>query len=387
MQTMGLAPVVLGMQQLMSEKDPAPHQSTFAERFVIDSAKAGAERELMEKRNLAMRLYATKDWDGALDAFHEWAEISVEMADQSNEGRAVFGMADCLSQKEEVDDKLIVGMYGHVMKCAETVADRELLFHAIAGIATLKRSLRKVSEAEESWQKALEIALVDANAKQASYVYTQLAFLLLDNSEDSTSEMEMVNEDKDMVHLASDSNDVSVRSGASPKMKRALSFLQEAHSALSQAVHEPIEAATAYMNLGVGYLKIGGTANKRKAAQQMIRAFVEVRDHPEAKNSATSIARKILDFHEENPWLEDGNVDAAAVLEQCRKRVAHADGNRPPLDTLGVSASREERIELERARWAQEKLAALRASQEENSDAEDDSQALARPKFDGWQRE
>lgn len=384
---MGLAPMVLGMQQLMSEKDPAPHQNTFAERFVIDSAKAGAERELMEKRNLAMRLYATKDWDGALDAFHEWAEISVEMADQSNEGRAVFGMADCLSQKEEVDDKLIVGMYGHVMKCAEAVADRELLFHAIAGIATLKRSLRKVSEAEESWQKALEIALVDANAKQASYVYTQLAFLLLDNPENSTSEMEMVNEDKDMVHLASDSNDVSVRSGASPKMKRALSFLQEAHSALSQAEHEPIEAATAYMNLGVGYLKIGGTANKRKAAQQMIRAFVEIRDHPEAKNSATSIARKILDFHEENPWLEDGDVDAAAVLEQCRKRVAHADENRPPLDTLGVSASREERIELERARWAQEKLAALKASQEENSDAEDDSQALAQPKFDGWQRE
>merc|ERR1711879_135858 len=98
----------------------------------------------------------------------------------------------------------------------------------------------------------------------------------------------------------------------------------------------------------------------------------------EADPTLVSIARKIVEFHEENPWLFDEDV-----VTMSREIVAKADGNRPPVDALGMSHSREERIEKERLRWTEEKLAGMRAAQEEGSDSEDENAGPACPKFEG----
>jgi len=47
--------------------------STFAERFAADSAEAGLARTLAEQRRRSEALVASKDWDGALEAFEEMA--------------------------------------------------------------------------------------------------------------------------------------------------------------------------------------------------------------------------------------------------------------------------------------------------------------------------
>merc|ERR1712039_981908 len=96
-----------------------------------------------------------------------------------------------------------------------------------------------------------------------------------------------------------------------------------------------------------------------------------------------SIASQFVQLQEENPWIRDSDAAVTFTLEACQSTVALADANRPPVDSLGISCSREDRIERERRRWANDKLASLAAATEEDSDAEDDGPA--RPKFEGWQ--
>merc|ERR1712048_660771 len=157
---------------------------------------------------------------------------------------------------------------------------------------------------------------------------------------------------------------------------------QQAKVSLNEVDHTPQDIATACMNLALGFLKVDGAANKRKAGQEMMQAFTFMRSASEADPTLVSIARKIAEFHGENPWVFDEDVVATS-----RDIVARADSNRPPVDELGISNSREERIEKERLRWAEEKLAGMRAAQQEDSDYEDENAGPARPKFEGWQRD
>lgn len=385
---MGLAPMFMpGELNMKSHQSP-----TFAEKFNAQSAQAGANRTLVEKRSLACRSVAAKDWDAALDAFHECAELSVELQDQSGEAQAVLGMADCLSQKDEVDEELILGMYSHVVKCAEAADDTNTLFHAYAGSASLKRALRKPQEAEQSLQKALDTALLANNAKQAGYAYTQLAFLLMDKLNDvgTTSGVETVNQDKENVHFSPDADTadekLTLTLGASPTLKQALKYLQEAKSSIHEVDHTPEEMATPCMNLAMAFIRVGGTTNKRKASLEMKQAFAALQSVSETDPRFVQIARTIAEFHEENPWIADTDADIAALAKTCQEKVTRAGATRPPSDNLAASCSREERVEKERLRWAEEKLAAMRAAQLENSDSEDD-EGPVRPKFEGWERE
>jgi len=377
---LGLAPLFL------PNSTPKSKPNDFARKFQADSAKSGANRALAEKRDLAQRLYAANDWEGALDASHEWAEMCVELQDQSGEAQAVLVMADCLSKKDEVDEGLIIGMYSHVMKCASAARDHDSFFSALVGVASLKRALRKWQEATQALQRALESAEGANNPRQVAYAYTQQAFLLLDTPK---GDIECVNQEKEIVHLSRDDDgQAPMQVGASPSSQQALKLLQKAKAAIDGPDQPPDVLATAHMNLAQGYLRLGGAANKRKAANEMIAAFTLLHSVTEADTRVVAVARKIVELHEENPWLFGSDAEMASVLETCREKVAQANASRPPVDALGVSSSREDRIERERLQWANEKLAAMQTAPiQGDSDSEEEDQGPVRPKFEGWQRE
>merc|ERR1719162_700189 len=120
----------------------------------------------------------------------------------------------------------------------------------------------------------------------------------------------------------------------------------------------------------MAFIRVGGTTNKRKASLEMKQAFAALQCVSETDPRFVHVARTIVDFHEENPWIADTDADIAVLLKTCQDKVTRAGATRPPKDNLAASSSREERVEKERLRWAEEKLAAMRAAQQENSDSE-----------------
>merc|ERR1712107_7446 len=124
----------------------------------------------------------------------------------------------------------------------------------------------------------------------------------------------MVNEDKLQVHEVRPEKEApSLEVGPQLGHTRAVKLLQEAQTALSD--HHPKQAATACMNLATALLKLGGAANKRRAAQEMLAAFAKLQGCSDALKLQSTVARQLLDLHDENPWLHD---ELANAIDACR---------------------------------------------------------------------
>lgn len=334
--------------------------------------KALLSRSILEKQRLSERLCAAQEWDAALDAFHAVAEMASDIGDQKVEGWAVRGMAHCLAQREDVDDELVLGMYAHSRDCASNASDVETQFLALTGIATLQRLLRRKEAAVKAWDVALDFARAECEPDKVAYACTQAALLLLESPDSST--IDMVNEDKQHVNEVNEAPSLEV--GPSLSTTRAVRLLNEALVELSKTDHQPKQAAIASMNLARALLKLGGAANKRKAAQQMLEAFAKLRACSNAPDLQLAVACQILQLHEQSPWLHDVLETA---MDACLSMVSRSEEAKP---ALGVPCDPEDRYAYEKAMWAQKKLAKMTSEQ---TDSEDDV-GPAYPKGEDWRR-
>mmetsp|Transcript_46787 Transcript_46787/g.146626 ORF Transcript_46787/g.146626 Transcript_46787/m.146626 type:complete len:390 (+) Transcript_46787:43-1212(+) len=360
----------------------ASEKAHLAEKLRLDSAKAGAARTLMEKRRLAERLHATRDYEAALDAFHAAAEMAVELGDRGEEAVAVLGMADCLSQEKEVDAVLVLGMFGHSAACAAEVGSDETRFHALAGAASLKGSLGWRRDAVTAWEDVLEFARELTKPEFIAYACSRLASVLLDSSK--AAGVEMVNEERETVHqvggTACSSSERLVQLGTTSDMRRAIKLLEEAKAAMSEFGEDSAQAATARMNLAGALLRAGNTANKRRAELELATAFASIR-RGGLERLCLQAARQLVELHEESPWLGEGRrAEHESLLSECRALAAAADSR---VVTKQLVVDPEAQFMQERAVWAQQKLAEMR---KQDSDSEDDASGPAQPREDGWRK-
>jgi len=253
----------------------------------------------LDYQRFAERLCSVGDWDAAKDAFAFAASAARDVGDIKAEGRAVSGWAHCLTQADNIDDELVLGMYGHARNLAFTTGDAETQFLALAGIATLHQSLRRRDEAVKAWNLALNFARSDCEPAVVAHACTQAASLLLD----APVSMDLANEDNQQVREEGLVNEAqSLKVELSLMYTRAVHLLEEAQCELSKTDHNPKQGAVACMNLATALLKLGGLENERRAADSLLEAKAKLRGCTDAGLHA-ALTRRLS-------HLKEGSLDA-----------------------------------------------------------------------------
>lgn len=361
---------------------------SFVERFAADSAEAGLARTLSETQQRAAGLCGEGRFEEALEAFEEAAHAAVELGDRAAEASAVIGMAECLSKPAEVDDELVSGMYRHAEVAAADAGDAALRFRALAGRASLKRALRRFDESEAVWEAALSLAREQDSAEQTSFALTQLGLTLLQDPLEST--VDVVNDSKQSAGHLDRSGDASagapsvqLRTGPSQRASRAAKLLAEAVEKLPAAA-SVTQQAVAHMNLVAALRRQGGTKSKRKVEQEMVAAYDLLKDVSTGAELRKSVAALLLEHYEENAWLADGRPEAQERLAALRAQEEEAGAKKPELQA-SKRQDPQERYAFERALWAKQKLREMEAAAED-SDSGDDGGPVC-PPGTGWQRD